>query len=284
MEKLSYKKLFIQALKDGAEEHKKGEKKPYELLGKEIFNGTMEWKYKKVVAATELLLEIAPEIISGKIKDVLNDKDYDKLPFDLSQYEFQERIGKGEVSKVHLLQAKDMSEPSYVLKICYRQKGDVDSLQKVAQTEHEEYERISAIYKDIKNFIPAEQSIITTDKKNGEPVIATIQQYMGQDMRDFFSEIETGELKKMFEENEDFRKEFIQFADITLQLFRDKGEVIDLSGRKNLSVIEKEGRPHLRFIDPHNISSTASSDNKKMMDRIQNALVYIKEIRDSVGD
>ncbi len=282
MEKINYRKLFAEAVRDGAEEFKPGERKPQELLKEEIFKGSIvEGRYKKVVAGTKLLMEILPRVISDKIKNNLDHRDYDKLPFSFDQYELQEKIGKGVASKVHLLQAKESSEPSYVVKINYAQGGSVDELQRKAQAQHEEYENVSNIYKDIEGFILPEQSIITTDKKNGEPVIATIQEYAGQNMRDFFSEIEKKELERMLEKNENFRTEFIKFADITLKLFQEKGEVVDLLGDKNLSVVEVKGEPHLKFIDPHDISVTSCDDAERVRN-LQKKLDYIRKIREEI--
>ncbi len=280
MEKPNYKNLFIEAVKEGVEEYKPKEKKLHDYKD-QIFNGEKRGRYKKVVAATQLLLNCFPEKVSEKIKTALDNQDYDKLPFDFEQYNFQEKIGKGAVTKVHLLQAKDETDPSYVVKIGYIQKGDVNKLQKIAQTQHEEYEKIKDTYKDIDGFILKEQSMITTDKKNGEPVIATIQEYAGNNMRDFFTEIKKDELIDLLRENDEFREEFLKFAEITLHLANNENLIIDFLGNKNLSVVEVNGSPHLRFIDPHNLSSTVSDDDKRIKD-LQEAIDYIKEIKNII--
>jgi hypothetical protein len=281
MEKFDYKKLFIQAVKEGIEEHQPGEKK-FQDFKEEIFDGQKKGRYKKVVAATQLLLELVPDKVSEKIKSILDNQDYDKLPFDFDQYDFREKIGKGFVSKVHLLQAKEEGDPSYVVKIGYNQTGSVEELQNIAQSQHTEYEKIRETYKDIDEFIPDELSMITTDKKNNKPVIATVQEYLGKNMRDFFSEIRREELQSMLEKNESFRNEFMKFSEITLRIAEEKNEIIDLVGNKNLSVIEKNKEPHLLFIDPHHISSVAS-DDKNRIEKLQKALTYIEEIRNELN-
>lgn len=279
MEKFNYKDLFVQAIKEGAEEHEPGEKKIREYRD-EIFDGQKKGRYKKIKAAMQTLLEYAPEMVSEKIKDFLKDEDYSKLPFDLDHYDFQERIGKGGISKVHLLQAKNENEPSYVVKVDYHKRGSVDELQKKAQEQHEEYEEISGIYREIEDFVPREQTIITTDKKNDTPVIATIQEYFGKNIRDIFTEIKKENLLALLKDNHQFRREFIEFSDITLDLASEKNKIIDFLGNKNLCVIEAKGIPHLKFIDPHTISST-ESDDKERIERLQESLEYIKDLRDA---
>ena len=283
MEKFNhYKDLTVRAMKDGAEEHESGEKKLNELKD-EIFTGEKKGRYNKVVAATQFLLEMMPDALSENIKKALDDKDYSELPFNPEKYELKEKIGKGAVSKVHYLQAKLPGQKSYVLKIDYVKDGDVDELQQIAQEQHEEYEKIKEVYGDVNGFVLPEQSIITTDKKNKAPVIATVQEYVGDNMRDFFTEIEKDELEKLLIDNKDFRQEFTKFADITLRMANDRTGIIDLLGNKNLSVVEVDGKPHLRFIDPHNITSPVSDDQDRL-ERLQEALDYIQEVKNSFAN
>lgn len=195
MEKFEhYKNMTAKAVREGIEEHKSGGKKPYRIAQEGIRS---EGEYKKVVAAVELMMELLPVNFSEKIKEAIDDKDYSNLPFDPDRYQFGERVGKGAVSKVHLLEAKNDSDPSYVLKLDYRQDGDAEESAVIAQKQHEEYELIAKNYQSIPGLIPKEQSFITTDKKDKSPVIATLQEFAGSNIRDFFHEIDTKELVEL---------------------------------------------------------------------------------------
>jgi len=270
-----YKSLTVKAVREGIEDHKKGEKKPHEI-GKEIFEENK--RYKKVVSAVDMVMELMPEAIFKKLKKALTDKDYSELPFDLEKYNFKKKIGKGFISKVHLLESKKSDEPSYVLKIDFYNEGSVKNLHKIAMVQQVEYEKIKENFKAIIGLIPKEQTLITTDKKNKTPVIATLQEFVGRDLRDIFVDIEKDELIKLLNDNEKLREEFLEFERIASSMAKNEHEVVDLLGEKNLSIVQVDDEPHLRFIDPHDLSSTVS-DNKRRDIEFQSALEYLSEIR-----
>lgn len=74
------------------------------------------------------------------------------------------------------------------------------------------------------------------------------------------------------------RAEFAEFERITNKMAQEKDEIIDLLGNKNLCIVDVDGRPHLKFIDPHNITSSVSSE-KDRLDKLQKALAYLETIK-----
>src|SRR3989339_477822 len=256
-------KLIAKAINEGAEDHEKGSKKPYEIKNEIVGS---KGKYNQAVAAVKLIMEMIPGALSEKIKASLNNNDYSELPFDLEKYNFQEKIGRGFVSKVHLLESKQPDQPSYVLKLDYYNQGTVDELQTIARQQHREYEKIKKDYQSIPGLIPNEQTLIVADKKSKTPTIATLQEFVGGDLRDLFKEINKEELIRLLIENEGFREEFLEFVRISAGMAKEKNEFIDLLGKKNLSIVEKNSEPHLCFIDPHHISSPVSDNKKRIID------------------
>ena len=270
-----YRNLTVRAVKEGVEDHEDGEKKPHEI-GKEIFED--KGCYRKLVSAVDMVMELMPEAISKKLKKALDDKDYSELPFDLEKYDFKEKIGKGFVSRVHLLESKKTDEASYVLKMDFYNEGSNKDLHEVAVVQQEEYKKIKENFQAIPGLIPKEQTLITTDKKKKTPVIATLQEFVGGDLCDLFVDIEKNELIKLLNDNEGLKKEFLEFERIASSMAKKESEVIDLLGDKNLSIVQVNDEPHLRFIDPHNLSSTVS-DNARRDTKLQEALEYLSDIK-----
>ncbi len=273
-----YKQQINRAIEEGVVEYQKGEKKTSELI-KDIFGG--ETKYIKMLSAISLLSELMPDSIFEKVKKILDRKDFSKLPFDPKKYKFIEKISNGAVSSVHLLEAINDDEPSYVAKFDYINYGSLDKIREIAKQQNKEFKIIKDNYSDLPNLIPDEVTFITTDKKDGSPIIATLQKYLGKDIRDVFTEIEKEELVELLKSNARLRDEFVIFVDKTVELKNNNGEIIDFLGLKNLSIIIIDDEPHLMFIDPHNIYSIDSKDTDRLS-KLEKAVSYLEEIKNLV--
>lgn len=276
MEKLDFvKKRLEMAADKGIVEHEKGDKKIGELVN-DLVKGPK--RYKRLVAALTILGEIMPDPARKKLARFLDTKDFSELPFDPDKFTVQEKIGEGYVSKVYLIESKTEEQPSFVLKLDFCNSGNIDELAETAAKQHKEYERIREYYRGLPDLIPVEQSLIVGPRKDKKPAIATLQEFAGRELRDIFKDIGREELLLMLRDCDDFRDEFIEFTDQTANLESSNGEMIDLLGEKNLVTANINGWPHLRFIDPHNISSTSSQDKDRNR-RLKEALDYLRGIR-----
>ncbi len=266
-----------EAVRDGVIEHKSEDKKIFDR-GRDIVN--KKSKYNKLVAITSLLVELLPGNISIQLKKALDNRDFSALPFDLDKYKFMERnFSQGGITKVHLLQNKDKDKPSYVVKINYVDFDSLSILEELAKKQHEEYKEIKSDYIDLPSLIIDEMTFVTTNKKDKIPVIANIQEYLGDNLQDIFVDLNKEDLLKLIKKYPDLKEELNKFIDITLSLANKQDKVIDLIGYKNLSIVEQGDKAHLLFIDPHNICYFATEKNKKRIKKMKQALIYLEELK-----
>ncbi len=270
-----YKDLTKTAVEEAVVDYEKGSKKKAEL-----FDGILKspGKYQKLVSALLFIKECMPDGLSKSLAKKLDANDYEKLPFNPEQLELKGVTGKGAVSKVFLLESKNSRVPSYVLKLGYKNFGSLDEILNIAKQAQKDYEKIRDIYKELPGFIPEEMTVLLSHRKNGESAVATIQKFLGNNLRDLFEDISREEFLELMRCYPSFRNDFIKFTEISTNLEKDTGEVIDLLGNKNLSITEKEEAPRLVFLDPHLISSTSSKD-KDRSHHLKSHLAYLENIK-----
>lgn len=240
---------------------------------------------RKVKAILEILKNVLPEEISELIrKKISEDVDFEKLPFDLKKLSIDEnKINEGMVSEIFILQSKDGSVPSYVLKIDYVSGGNVEKLHKTAIKDKNEYEEIRNNYHDVENLIPEEYQLIAESPKSKKPAIITVQKFIEGDIRDIFK-LEEKELIELLKSDESLKSSFLKFMEVSLRLWEEKGKIIDLKGESNLVVVgQKGGGNNLVFLDPHNLSLSQRA-NGKWMRQLEERLLYLKKIYESVKD
>lgn len=239
-------------------------------------------KYLRLTAFLHLIENAIPASLLDKYKKSFYD--VSRLPFDLNEYSFEGRIGHGSESIVYLLKAKEKGDLSYVLKmlrpIKYKD-TNTNTLIELAKKRKQECEDMKKLFSAMPDLIPEENFVIMENPKRGEGgVVVSVQKFGGYDMKDLF-DVPIEEIQKIYKENSDFQKEMKTFAKINMQMYQEKGEMIDLTGPNNVSLIRtEEGNTHLVFIDPHLTCSNdpKNSEEKESFKKREKRLMRLENI------
>jgi len=245
MESGYYKEKFQDAIGEGIGQ--KDEKSWQELFG----NFGEIGKYRKTVAIISMIAKIAPGFVSRKTLEMIPTEDPNTLPFNLEELDFSGKIGSGGEHKVFLLKSKDEKNPSYVLKINFQNHGHLDNIIEKAGEFKKEFEELRDIYSDIPGLIPDEMTIVISHPKNKKPAMATVQKFLGKNLRDVITGFKEEELLSILRENPKLRGDLVQFYEITMRRYKSNESVADLLGENNLSVVENKDGYSLVFLDPH---------------------------------
>ncbi len=195
----------------------------------------------------------------------------DNLPFHPADYEFNGMVGGGGENDVYELSAKKENIPSWAMKINRLYGGDVKELTAKAKEINSEYKEVKSWFQDMPGLVPEEYNMIMEDPRDKKPAIVTLQKYYGQEIRDLFKELEGGGAERIFKDNPQLKDEIFNFIRISEGRLRENGDIIDLIGPKNLSVIDINGQDHLVVLDPHLISNPRrqqESVKKEQNDRL----------------
>jgi hypothetical protein len=209
---------------------------------------------KRVEALTDLIRYVLPSRLDTAIAERIGYKI--KNPPFAANYELDTKsFAEGGSYRVYLLKAPTPELSSWVVKLPKRLRV---SPQEYIEQQKGEYEVIKAKFSTLPNLIPAEHYFIM-DGRDENPTAAMLQEYKGN-LRDIFSEISDVDLRQLLEEQSQFRDELSEFLHVfnANPDLRDNG--FDLTGIRNLSVLETNGECHLSLIDPHFIINP-SADN-----------------------
>lgn len=264
-----YKERFSEATEEGLR-HEKGSIDWAEF----IRSFSQKGKYNKVTSLIRLIKELAPGMVSENLLKIIPKDDPTNLPFNPDKLEFRGKIGKGGEHKVFLLEAKDSSQSSYVLKINHQVLGGLDQVKKKAARFKQEYEEIKDRYKDLPGIIPEELTIITPNLKTGKPAMATIQKFYGNQIRDLLKDFNQEELISLMGQEPKLYSEFKKFYEITEKQYCQNGVAVDLLGDKNLSIVKTDDGFKLIILDPHSSVYKASGDK-----RIKEQEIYMQGLK-----
>lgn len=235
---------------------------------------------QRIKAILTLIHRVLPGIVPDK--KIYQDKFFkeENLPFDLENYKFErDFIGKGGESCVFLLRSLVEGKESIVLKINKKRNSSTEGLLQEAKRIKEEYERVKEWYEDeLPGFIPEELTIISPGARGEERVIITIQKFIAGEIKDLFSDFSQEELVELLKNNSQLREDFKKFFLATKKKERETGEMIDMFGEKNLSIVEGEkGEKKLIFLDPHVIFSRIKR-GQETRKRMQEKLNYLEAV------
>lgn len=234
-------------------------------------------KYKRTVAALRIITRLTPQAPLGILRKRYAYKQ-DSMPLNPKDYTLKDKIGFGGINDVFLLQSNRKNTSSYVLKINLGERGGsgVENLLSAAKEQKKEYEKISAVYKDIPGLIPREYYLIMHGPSMGTPVAATIQPFVGESIRDVFVDFEKDELLDLLQRNKLLANQVTKFAKAT----RTDGSLIenelDILGMNNLAIVGEKGSERLLLLDPHFRSSVSRGAGAKR--RIKERINYIEEL------
>ena len=168
------------------------------------------------------------------------------------------------------------------MKINFLKTGNVERIKEEAVEFRKEYELVKKIYAEMPGIVPDEATMVSKDPQSGKPRIATIQKFNGCDIRDFIEDFDHDELIDLLINNPELYKEAKKFFEITEREHASQGFIIDLLGKKNLSIV-KEGQNNYRLLilDPHN-SVWENNEKDIRHERQEIKLLKIKRVLEKV--
>ncbi len=255
-------------------------------LSEELENilGPDRSKFERFVAFLKVADKFLPERVKKSYREGLYNES--NLPFNFEKLGFDGWIGKGGESTVYLLESKNKEMLSYVLKIhVSRKTGGAEELLSEAKRYKEEYETIKSWYAEMPDLIPEENFLICPKPLNGKPAVASVQKFVGRKLKDIFDDISKDNLEGICSENPGLAESIKKFVAISDNLKKEKGEIVDLLGKKNLSIAEDEdGKEKLVFIDPHiSFSKDRNKTEEKLYKRAESRLDYLDGVADDLA-
>lgn len=230
--------------------------------------------------------EVAFCRLVGKVKPGFLDPtrmyDAGKLPIDPKNYEFKPMIGMGGESKVYPIMSKSPELPSWIMKIYRKEKGSTSELVEQGKKIKEEYEKIKDWYKAIPDAVPQEHMIIADDPKVHEPRLIILREFISEEIIDIFEDISEYQLCELLKRDHKLRNAYQKFCEITLLHEQQSHEMIDVLGKKNISLLRNGDRYKFIILDPHIIYSTKTS-RKDRIERLKRHLNFMIEMAEDTS-
>lgn len=227
----------------------------------EILKDPASGRTLRAVALGKLIKKLVP---GSRTPELGSMYDTQNLPFDPELLEFKGKIGMGGVSDVYLLESQDRGFPSVVLKINGLQRASASELVAKAAELQKEHEEIRSWYEDVKEIAPPEHFVVTEGVMHNEQVIMSVQEFIGSNLKDIFTEVEEDDLVQHAELDPVFYDQLSTFVQMTLKKEDEEKVSIDLLGNQNVSVAENEkGDWRLVLLDLHGIQQSGSMDKKR---------------------
>ncbi len=233
---------------------------PEESLWKNIgiLVDPQEHKFQKFTAFLRIAKGIIPDSVQEKYRESLYDTS--KLPFNFDEFSYEGLIGMGGENYVFLFESREKDIPSFVFKADYRDSCDADDLLRVAKERKGEYEWMKEQFSEMPDLIPEEHFLVTENpKKDRCGIVASVQKFMGRDIKDFLS-TPLEDIREMCGRNKELKSDIKKFASVNMKMY-EEGNIIDLLGKKNVVFAKnEEEKEKLVFLDPH---VTLSGDSDK---------------------
>jgi hypothetical protein len=236
-------------------------------------------KFRRTQAAFAVIRSIVPDVVFEKLTGQHYKYHDDVLPIDPEKYVFDEKmIGGGFECNVYRLNSLDPTHPSLVIKIDQFVSRSTDKLLARAREVKDDYEKKREWYRELPTLIPDEYHFIGKSPRGGKKAFFTIQEFLGSTdmMRDVFRGIDKEGLLEVLRKNLRLREEFKKFVEITARHAREKDEMIDTIGDKNLALVERGSDVSIILLDPH-VTKHPIADEKESA-RIQADLVYLEDV------
>jgi len=176
--------------------------------------------------------------------------DLDKLPFNPERYKFREKIGEGGGCNVYLLESVTSNQASIALKLDNGPFKDAHQAHEHARELNQNYLKAREIYRKIPDLIPNELNLLMANPKGSGPAVVTLQNFFGYNLRDFFSTPDS-DIQSIIRDDENFARRASEFSKITLAHLSKTGEIIDLLGPNNLSIVDHNQKVNLILLDSH---------------------------------
>jgi len=270
-----YKRSFFRAAEMGLVDYEKSNQEVGELASEVVTGKT---KFDRVYAAFKLIKEFMPSVLeeSGLVEDWLQNPE--KLPFDIQKLKFRGKIGHGGENDVYLLRSTKPGQPSWALKINTHTGEDINHLTQIAAQIKDNYRTLRWKYRELSpESIPPEYHLVVNSPRRGAGAVATLQPFIGNEIRDFFDDIDFQQRLTLMQAHPSLAQDVATFTRVTNQEYVDPngGSVIDLLGPKNLSVIKNHGVPQLILLDPHLIE--LDSTNQELISSYNHRIKALNE-------
>lgn len=228
-------------------------------------------KQERVQVLMSFLHSKAPEGISKVLEENFGYR-FRSVPFNLPEgTDATDVIGSGGINRVYLLEARDPSAKSWVLKLPRLKQKSPENYIKEQRAEVEE---IRQKFSSLPQLVLPENYLIM-EGLHGKPTAAVIQEYKGS-IKDIYKDLTKEELSDLIQENDSFGEQLRLFVDT----FRSDPELLekelDIWGYRNLCVIEEEEGPRLLLVDPHYRSQSARSPETSK--KIDSLVTYLEEV------
>lgn len=234
-------------------------------------------KRERLEAVFSILRKVIPDAVAKNLAEKLSPNyDLNNLPFRFLENDAQEPLASGYVSEVFLLESRD-ENPSFAVKVDYMNQGSINDLTVLAREQRSEYQYIRTLYESLPGLVPEEWSMIVESPRAAKPAVATVQEFLGTDLKDVFTDMSEEELVDVLSADSELADVFKKFVAITVSL--EDPSFLDFLGKKNL-VIGNDGEKHrLYFLDPHFPRGWSDAQKTILLDRVE----YLKRVVRAVG-
>ncbi len=226
-----------------------------------------------------IIRNFMPDAVFEKLTGRQYAYQHDVLPIDPGKYVFDEKvIGGGAECNVYRLNSLDPVLPSLVIKIDQCITRSTDTLLDRARVVRAEYEEKKEWYRELPTLIPDEYHYIGRSPRGGKKALFTIQEFLGStdEMADIFRGVSREELLRVLRMNSRLATDFRKFVEITAWHAREKNEMIDTIGERNLALVEGRSDIWMILLDPH-LTKHPFADTKESK-KIQADLEYLESI------
>lgn len=235
--------------------------------------------FRRTEAVFVIIRNVMPDAVFEKLTGRQYKYRHDVLPIDPEKYVFDEKvIGGGAECNVYRLNSLDPTLPSLVIKIDQFITRSTDKLLDLASAVKREYEEKKEWYRELPTLIPDEYHFIGKSPRGGKKALFTIQEFLGNtdEMADIFRGVSREELLSLLRMNPRLADDFRKFVEITVWHAREKNEMIDTIGERNLALVERQSDIRIILLDPH-LTKHPFADTKESKE-IQADLEYLESI------
>ncbi len=195
-------------------------------------------------------------------------------PFDAERIEL---LAYGSGTTVFLAEG---SSGSRVLKIYRKSLGaSARRLPGLVEEFRQRYDVIRSWYDGLPGLVWPGEFIVLRGPILGRPAVACVQDYIDDETTDFFRGFSNGELAAVLGGSRVLRRQFLLFAERTLDIYRSQRCCPDFLGENNLSIVGSGGDRRLCLID-YGMFDLAATDGRtpETLDRIEGGLERIRTL------
>jgi hypothetical protein len=137
-----------------------------------------------------------------------------------------------------------------VVKVYRRSLGVApDRLPEVLDRYRAQYDEVCRLYRNAPGVVWPAEFLIIGGPILDRPAVACVQEYIADELRDFFNDLTESEALGAMASSSELRRQFLAFAGPTLELYRSHARCPDFLGHRNLAIAGEGAAARLRLID-----------------------------------